>query len=113
MEILEVVMHVPERMALMGVLPEHGNILTLRLLREIKEAISFDDQEKELLSLEHDPDTDRVTWNPEADPGKRIVFGDSMRGLIADTLKKLDETKKLSMNHLPLYETFVEGNGDA
>jgi len=101
-------LNVPERLVLLMELPKEGDFLTLKLIRELRENISFKEAELKEFELKT-KDDGCVSWNIEK--GKLeveisiIEFGE---GLIKKTLKKLDENKKLEDKHFTLYEKFVE-----
>jgi len=97
-----------ERLVIQGLLPKEGNYTTLKLLRECREALSFDDLENR--RLEFFQDGDQVRWNETAgrDIVKNIEFGEVMKLEIIASLKKLEEEKKLRDEHFTIYEKFVE-----
>ena len=98
-----------ERITLLGVLPEHGNFVTLKIIRQLREALSFTEQE--LASLELKQDGERVTWNPAAaEPGgSEIIIGEKATDIIVEALKKLNDEGKLTEQHFTLYEKFIGG----
>ena len=98
-----------ERITLLGVLPEHGNFVTLKIIRQLREALSFTEQE--LASLELKQDGDLVTWNPAAaEPGgSEIIIGEKATDIIVEALKKLNDEGKLMEQHFTLYEKFIGG----
>ena len=99
-------MSIQDRLALLSVLPDKGNITTLRIVRVLRESLSFSDAQHATLSLEILPDT--VRWNPDHDlPDKEIEIGDTARGVIAEALKQADQRQDLSDLHIPLWERFV------
>jgi len=99
-----------ERLVLLGILPKEGDFVTLKLVRKLRENLSFD--EAEIKELNFIQDGDQVRWNEKADIVKRINIGDRMNVLIYETLKKLDNEKKLREEHFSLYEKFVEKKQD-
>ena len=100
---------IAERVALLGVLPAEGNFVTLKIVRQLRESLSF--SEEELKGWGIKLDGSRMTWNEEGvKSGERdISIGERATDLIVDGLKKLDETKKLTEQHFTLYEKFVDG----
>ena len=95
-----------ERLVLSNVLPKEGNFTTLRLVRKLREALSFDELEHKKLGFIQDGD--QVRWNESAKLVKGFTIGEKMMDLISATLKKLDKEEKLRDEHFSLYEKFVE-----
>lgn len=95
-----------ERLVLSNLLPKEGNFTNLKLVRQLKEALSFDELENKKLSFVQDGD--QIRWNEKAKVVKNFEIGEKMLELIADSLKKLDKEEKLRDEHFSLYEKFVE-----
>ncbi len=96
---------VPERFAMLNLLPQAGSFVILKLMRVFREALSFDDDEVERFEIKHE--ADRVTWNKSQVADKEIEIGSAIRGVIVETLTKLDETGRLTDAHVSLYEKFL------
>ncbi len=96
---------VSERLILLSVLPKEGNVTTLRIIRDLKDALSFDLKEYEELKFQDDGE--RVTWEG-GDPVKEVEINDVARGIIHDAFRELNNRAKLHEEHLPLYERFLE-----
>lgn len=97
---------VKERLTLQGLLPPEGSFLTLRIVRELKEALSF--TETELKELNFKQDGNQLSWSPEKDPLKDVKIGKQAKQIVADTLEKLDKDEKLTEEHFTLYLKFIE-----
>jgi len=125
-----------ERIILQNILPAEGDYITLKLIRKLRESLSF--SEKEIADIDF-----KNRWNCEAcktselavqtpkcpscgaymqpagsvhwDEGKAlnvikdVHMGRTMRDLCVSTLKKLSDEQKLTEQHMSLYEKFVEG----
>lgn len=100
-----------ERLILLNILPREGNFTTLKIVRKLREDLSFDEEEHKALEFQVD-DKGAVKWKTEADIPKDVAIGEKATDLIVDTLKKLDKDKKLTEQHYGLYEKFVEGGGE-
>ena len=96
---------VQERFALLSLLPQAGDFTTLRVVRELREGLSFSDEEHKALAFEFD-DHDRVRWNFAADPLKEFEFGWKQEKVIRDALEKASKDKKLTLEQLSTYEKF-------
>jgi len=97
---------VVERLVLLNILPKEGDFTTIKLLRKLRENLSFDEDEHKKLNFVQDGD--QVRWNQEALVDKHIAIGEKAGDLIHDALKKLNDEKKLTNEHFSLYEKFVE-----
>jgi len=96
-----------ERLVLLNVLPREGDFTTIKLMRRLRESLSFD--EEELKKIELVQDGDQTRWNEEASRSilKPIQIGEKMTDIVHDALKKLNDEKKLTDQHFSLYEKFV------
>lgn len=124
-----------ERLVLLNILPQQENFITLKLVRKLREALSFN--EKEIADIDfknhwrcpkctvvelapqvikcQECDTymqpaGQVTWDEDKakDTVKEVHMGRKMQDLCEATLKKLNDEKKLEEHHMSLYEKFVE-----
>ena len=125
-----------ERIVLQNILPQEGDFITLKLVRKLKEALAFNEKEIAEIDFRNHykcpqcpkvelakempkcPDCDiymqpsgNVTWDD--DKAKKVVkdvfMGAKMQALCESTLKKLSDEKKLTDQHMSLYQKFVEG----
>jgi hypothetical protein len=98
---------VSERIVLLGVLPREGNFLTLKIVRQLRESLSFNEEELKKLSIVQQGD--RITWNAESESpeGEEIAIGEKVTDLIVETLKSLDKSNKLTDQHFSIYEKFI------
>ena len=101
-------MKVFERLLLQNILPAEGDILTLRIVRDLREALSFSEKELEALDITQEPGTTSVKWVAAADVPTEIEVGPVAFGLVRERLVALNNDKKLTVEHVPLYERFVE-----
>ena len=101
-----------ERIVLSSLLPTEDNFATLKLLRKAKESLSFNDIENQKLNIKQDGG--QVLWDIKAaieidNHAAEVELGDTVIQLVVDTLKKLNEEKKLKDEHFSLYEKFIGG----
>jgi len=97
---------VGERLVLLSVLPIEGDFTTLKVLRDAVSIIGLNDEELKKADIEKVEDGLKISIqnNFETD----ITLGEMATHIIVEELKKLNEQKKLMMEHYPLYEKFVE-----
>jgi hypothetical protein len=98
---------VGERFAILGVLPESGDFLTLKVMRLLRESLSFDEEEMAHYGFEERDD--RLYWDDDkAEETRDFEFGDRQNELIVTALKKLDSSKQLTDEHFSIFEKFVQ-----
>ena len=101
-------LNVLERLMALKMLPEKGNFITLKLVRELRETLGFTEKELGTYSVKQNEEG-VISWNNEK--GKEeveIKISDFGRDLIKDCLKKLNESKKLEDKHFTLYGKFID-----
>jgi len=128
-----------ERITLQNLLPKESDYITLKLVRKLREALSF--SEKEIAEIEFKTHwrcpkcekvelaTDaikcvecdvymtsggQVSWDEDkAQKGiKDVHIGDKMLALCETTLKKLSDSNKLTEQHMSLYEKFIKAEDE-
>ena len=97
---------VMERLVMLNTLPAEGNFATLKLVRQLREELSFDEEEHKQLNFIQDGE--QVHWDESISLVKDCVIGEKMTDLVVEELKKLDMEGKLKDEHFLLYEKFVE-----
>ena len=97
-----------ERIALLGILPAEGNFVTLKIVRKLRESLSFEEDEAKKLNVRFEDG--RIFWDAAAEEpeGKEIEIGEKATDLIVDSLKKLDKEGKLTEQHFSAFEKFVK-----
>jgi hypothetical protein len=126
-------LNVLERLALLEVLPKEGDFITLKLVRKLRESLSF--SEVEIAQIDFNQNwrcpkcqneqsspsalkcecgnymvaMGSMTWDAEKGEKvlKEIHIGEKMMSLCVDALKKLDNDKKLTESYFSLYEKVV------
>ena len=102
---------VKHRLLLLGTLANvQGNLTELRILRELREALAFSEEDhKEFNIRPGEPGTPKdgkIFWN-EGKP-KEVEIGDVAKRIIVKKLKELDNQGLLSDDHLEIVEKFPE-----
>lgn len=98
-----------ERIALLGVLPAEGNFTTLRIVRQLREALSFTEEDHKKYKFKQNHEAGTVVWDTREDTPVEIQIGEKATDMIVDALKKINDANKLTDQHFSLYEKFVEG----
>src|SRR4030042_2235 len=100
-----------ERILLLGLLPKEGNILTVRLIRTLREKIEFKEEEIKLFEIKTVSSTTGdalITWNKKAETEVEIDITTLEKTIIVEQLKDVNDKKKLTPDHISLYEKFLE-----
>ena len=95
-----------DRLILLNILPKEGDFMTLKIIRKMRESLSFSEEEHKALQFVQNEGN--IQWKQEADKPRDINFGEKATDLVVEALKKLNDDKKLTEQHLSLYEKFVE-----
>ena len=98
---------IKDRLVLLNTLPPEGNFATVKIVHELRMALAPSEEEATAIGLVQAEG--QVRWDPTKDIEKDIPMGKVAKGIIESALKKLDESQKLTPEHLSLYEKFVVG----
>lgn len=96
-----------ERLTLLNILPERGNVATLRIVRTLREDLSFTEEEIETFGVTLEED--RVLWDESKTEARGYTFGAVQQKVIVDALQKLDEEGAVELQHLDLMDKFGIG----
>ena len=98
-------LNVKQRLMLLNVVPVEGVRMTdLRIAQELRLKLGFSEEEQARFGFAQE-DT-RLTWNQAEDVPVEIKIGPRAHVLIQDALKKMDEEKKLTLDHVDLWDLF-------
>ncbi len=102
-----------DRVNLLEILPREGNIVTLRLIRELQTNIGFSEAEIAGYEIElteiGTSGRFRTSWNEKGKTAlKTIKIGPQAEKVIVERLEELNNKKILPFQMLDLYERFVE-----
>ena len=95
---------VPERLLLLPILPEVGDVITLKVVRDLQDILAFTEEEIKLFSLRTQGGA--LRWDNGTD--KEVPLTPKQTEVIVEALKQRDKAKKLPIQLLSLYERVVE-----
>lgn len=95
-----------ERLILLQTLPGQGDFTTLKIIRKLRESLSFSEEEHKELQFKQEGG--QVRWNQPQVQEKNVHIGEKANDIIVQALKKLDEQKRLTEDHYSLYVKFVK-----
>jgi len=125
-----------ERLTALNILPKEGDLVSLKLIRQLKENLGFTEDELEKLDFHYEYKCDKcgftlkvkamqmpgechecagpmvltgqVYWEHSEDGEVEIDISRKAHELIANKLEELDKQKKLTEAHISLCEKFME-----
>lgn len=109
------ILTIPDRIVLLQSIPKEGDILTIRILRTLREALSFTEAEHEEFSIVRTnfPDgRQMINWDMKKESDREINIGPVATEIIINTLKVMNDQKKLTEGHIRLWEMFCAKKGD-
>ncbi len=115
---MKVKLYVKERLFLLQLLPPQGTIETIRLVRELREGLSFTEQEFVDIDWVEVKDSDgkdtgHRSWNADKDMGKEIEVGKKMTELITTLLTDFSKSERVTEDLISVYDKFpTEDNAD-
>jgi len=96
-----------DRLILLNIMPKEGDITTLKIIRKLKDDLSFSEEEHTALQFKNEDG--QIMWKEDADIQKEIEIGEKATDIIAEALKALNKAKKLTEAHISIYERFTGG----
>jgi len=102
---------VKQRINLQSILPQQGDFLTVKMIRVLREELSFSQEEHELLKLVSNQNGS-VSWDGKAAENciKEVEIPETVVSIVKETLEKLNVQKKITEAHLDFYEMFMDLN---
>ena len=95
-----------ERLSILQILPQEGNFVTLNVTRKLQESLAPTEEEIKEYGIAQEGT--QVTWNEKGTKEKELEIGEKATDIIVESLEKLDKDKKLTSQHISIYEKFVK-----
>ena len=99
-------LNILERITILQILPQEGNFTTLKIVRDLQASLA--PSEEEFKEFEIKQVDNMTTWNEKGREGKEITIGEKASDVVMEALEKLDKEKKLTANHISIYEKFIK-----
>ncbi len=96
-----------DRLVLLNILPREGSVTTVKIVRELREELSFSEEEHAALKFVK-LDDGGMQWVAEAETEKGVSIGPRAHALIAETLERLDKEKKVTEEYLGVWDKFMD-----
>ena len=95
-------LNIAERITLMSILPEKSNIITMRLMQELRTILGFTDEEIRKYGIKNEGD--KIFWSSDFE--KEIEINQTMMVEIKKRLQEISDKNEVTVQMLPLYEKF-------
>ena len=96
---------IKERLILLNVLPREGDITSLRIVRQLRESLSFSEGDHERLGIKLGEEG-KITWREDVPQESEVEVGRKAADLIEVALRDLDKQKKLTEDYLTVWDKF-------
>lgn len=103
---MEYELSVLERLTLLQALPREGNLVTIKIVRKLREDLSLSEEEIVAYKVVV-RDEGGVQWSAEDAKTKEVEIGPAALTTIQKALKKLNDKEALREEHIAVYEKFV------
>ena len=100
-----------ERLMALGVLPKEGDYTTLNVIRKAQEMLSFTEEEiakYKFKNIQVEGGGQQTQWDSKIEQVVDLRLGAKAISIIGEVLEKMDKDKKLTPQHMTIYEKFVE-----
>jgi hypothetical protein len=97
---------VKERLLILAILPVENDLLTMRVISELKGILGLSEEEFKTYNVVRLPEG-QIQWDIAKDKGVEKNIGDKAKEIIASALTTLDKNKKVTEDFLGLFERFV------
>ena len=99
------ILNIPERIALFGILPEKENFVTMKIVKDLRSNLLL--SEEDIKEAEVTLEGEQMFWKKMIE--KDVQIGEKATDIIVTALKKLDSEKALEDRHMALWEKFIGG----
>ena len=96
---------VRDRLILLNVIPVQGNLVTLKMVRVLREELGFDNDEYQAFNLRTEGGS--FHWDETKERSKEVSVPITMQELIISAFGKLSKENALHLEHVDLYERFM------
>lgn len=101
----KIMLNVGERLVTMQLLPHESKYSVLRIVRILKNKLGVTSDEYKEFEVKEQGG--KISWNKKGNEEKEIEFTTTEADIVRESLRDLNEKKKLEERHVSLYEKFV------
>ena len=100
-------LNLSERFEALQLLPPQGNFATLKIINDLRSNLAPSEDETKKFCIQQQGD--QILWDSAKGLEEvEIPIGEKATDIIVDALKELDKSKTMGVQHISLYEKFVE-----
>ena len=99
-------LNVPDRLTLLTILPKEGDLLSLRIIRELQNTLAFSEEDHVKYKIREEGTS--ISYDDKVE-GKEVEIGRKAYSLICAAFEDLNARKKLELGWLPTAERFLTG----
>ena len=101
----QITLNAVERLAVLSILPRQGDVLSLKVIRDLQEDLGLTETEIKEIGAKNNPDGG-ISFNPAKamEKTKTLPIGDQARAVILEAADELSKQKKFPMELLALFE---------
>lgn len=100
-----------ERLVLLNILPPTGTVTTIRIVNDLRGALSFSEAEHKKLKF-FTGDDGNTRWEAKGIKDKDIDIGPKAHVLVQESLQKMSEEEQLTTDLLPVWDKFMDKEND-
>lgn len=100
------------RLTLLQLLPPHGDLTMMRLVRDLQDVLGFSEEEHDVLKFVDNLETQRTTWE-QVDLRKDVHVSKRMHVFFVDKLRELEKDGELTLAQLDLWDILDCDNFDS
>tara|TARA_R110000824_G_scaffold3331_4_gene15776 strand:+ start:676 stop:981 length:306 start_codon:yes stop_codon:yes gene_type:complete len=97
---------VKERIILLTILPQEGTLDVIKIVHELRNALSFDEEEHKQMNIKRLGDGS-YEWDEDSRIIKEVAIGEVGKKVIQEELNTLNIEGKVTEMHLGLFNKFV------
>ncbi len=94
-----------ERILLLNALPSEGSLTTIMIIRELRESLSFSEDDHKILKFRDEPNGS-IKWS-EGVIEKEVEIAGKALEIAKETMTRLEKEEKLNVGHISLYTKIV------
>lgn len=98
---------IQERIGILSILPRNGSFLVAQTCKGLIDQLTFKDDEQEAVNLREEEG--QLLWDKEKEEVREFEISNTATELIRKELIKRNESEEITVNLVPLYEKFVNG----
>lgn len=105
-----------ERLLVLSCLPKQGDLTTIRLVHDLRNLLSFSEDEHKALDFQINKETKEIKWQRDKDKPQEYALGEKSISIIRENLEQtiqiLGDKKTVTEDHLIVLDKFNGGTNE-